>query len=81
MYIRPLRKKLEKMKRPDPVPAVRRIGNPVNQVQNIGLGTNDGLPSCTVGFEHRTFFVNANLKILVNGLLHGAEAESIQELR
>ena len=77
MHIRALGKKLKKMKRPDPVPAVRRVGNPMNQVQNVGQGVNGGLPSGAAGFEHRKFFVNSNLQVLINRLLQGAKAKSI----
>lgn len=81
VHIRALRQKLKEMKRPDPVTAVRRVGNPVNQVQNVGQGANGGLPSGAAGFEYRRFFVNADLQVLVNGLLQGAKPESVKKFR
>lgn len=39
--IGPPREEIEQVERPDAVASVRRVGNPVNQVQDVGLCTND----------------------------------------
>jgi hypothetical protein len=41
--IGPAREEIEQVKRPDAVASVRRVRNPVNQVQDVGLGTNESL--------------------------------------
>ena len=81
MHIRPAREEIEQVKRPNAIAPVRRVGNPVNQVQNVLLSANGGLSGSKTGCGRRQFDLSARLEKLVDGLLQCTEAESVQEFR